>query len=305
MIGSSLRRLVAACALGAVFSLSPVHAAPFPDRLELPDGFLPEGVAIGPGPTAWFGSRADGDLRGIDLRSGEPVRHIEGPGTPSVGVKTDDAGRIFVAGGGSGSGRVVDTTTGVLVADYTFTASTTTFVNDVVLTDTMAWFTDSRQPQLYGVPLDAAGAPDGDPVTLPLGGDWVQGTGNNANGISPTPDGAALLVVNSSDGSLHRVDPATGDTSVVDLGGAELTNGDGLLLTGRTLYAVQNRLNQVAVLTLDAAGTRGQLVDLIRSPDFDVPTTVAAFGRWLYLPNARFTTPQLPETAFWVTRVDR
>ena len=41
---------------------APAHGAaadPFPDVIALPDGFLPEGIAIGAGPTAWFGSRAD------------------------------------------------------------------------------------------------------------------------------------------------------------------------------------------------------------------------------------------------------
>jgi hypothetical protein len=36
-----------------------------------------------------------------------------------------------------------------------------------------------------------------------------------------------------------------------------------------------------------------------------VPTTVASFGRWLYLPNARFTSPQLPTTEFSVVRINR
>ena len=43
----------------------------------------------------------------------------------------------------------------------------------------------------------------------------------------------------------------------VDLGGEILTNGDGLLLQGRTLYVVQNRLNLVAEFRLNAAGTAG------------------------------------------------
>jgi sugar lactone lactonase YvrE len=112
-------------------------------------------------------------------------------------------------------------------------------------------------------------------------------------------------VVQSNTGNLYRVNPRTGQAKQVDLGGTVLTNGDGLLRQGRILYVVQNRLNQVAVLRLNRSGTAGRLVDTLTSPDFDVPTTVAAFGRWLYLPNARFTSPQEPDTEFWVTRVDR
>ena len=84
-----------------------------------------------------------------------------------------------------------------------------------------------------------------------------------------------------------------------------MTNGDGLLVIGTTLYVVQNRLNKIAVLKLNPSGTNGRLVDKITSPDFDVPTTAAAFGSRLYLPNARFTTPPTPTTPYWVTAVKR
>jgi hypothetical protein len=78
-----------------------------------------------------------------------------------------------------------------------------------------------------------------------------------------------------------------------------------LLVRGRTLYVVQNQDNQVAVFKLNAAGTAGQLVDTLTSDDFDIPTTVAAFGNSLYLPNARFNTPPTPDTPYWITRIDR
>jgi hypothetical protein len=37
-------------------------------------------------------------------------------------------------------------------------------------------------------------------------------------------------------------------------GGETVPNGDGLLLLGRTLYVVQNRLNQVAEFAVDRGG---------------------------------------------------
>ncbi|HEY5846692.1 MAG TPA: hypothetical protein VIT42_07880 [Microlunatus sp.] len=128
---------------------------------------------------------------------------------------------------------------------------------------------------------------------------------NNANGIAQTPDRSALLVVKSNTGQLFRVDPRTGKARVVDLGGYALTKGDGLLVEGRTLYVVQNRLNRVAVLELNRFGSRGELVRVLTDPDFDVLTTVASFRRSLYLPNARFGIAS-PETAeYWVTRIDK
>lgn len=304
-----LRTIVVAVAsvFAAALLAQPVASAhPFPDRIELPDGFMPEGIAIGPGPTAWFGSRADGDIYQVDLRTGVGEIVSQGPGTPSVGMKSDRYGRLFVAGGPAGDGRVVSTGTGEVLASYMFTSGTS-FVNDVALTKRSAWFTDSSNPQLYRVPLGRRGKlPSTSHVSaLPLSGDWVQGTGFAANGITETPDHKALLVVHSTLGELHRVDPRSGVTRRVDLGGVSLVNGDGMLLEGRTLYVVQNRLNQIAVVRLDRAGRSGRLVGVLTDPDFDVPTTVASFGRWLYLPNGRFNTPPAADTPYWVTRVSR
>jgi sugar lactone lactonase YvrE len=121
---------------------------------------------------------------------------------------------------------------------------------------------------------------------------------NNANGIAETPDGRSLLIVQSNTGKLFKVDPATGVTKEVDLGGEVLTNGDGLLVERNTLYVVQNRLNTVGVFKLNWSGTSGELVTKVTDPRFDVPTTVASFGKRLYLPNARFNTPPTPETPY-------
>ena len=59
---------------------------PFPARIDLPDGFQPEGIAIGPGATAWLGSLADGDIYRVSLRTGEGSVVVPGTGTPAVGL---------------------------------------------------------------------------------------------------------------------------------------------------------------------------------------------------------------------------
>ena len=134
----------------------------------------------------------------------------------------------------------------------------------------------------------------------------MQAAGFNANGIAQTPDGRALLVVQSTTGTLFRVNPQTGVARPRSTSAAyALTNGDGLLLQGRTLYVVQNRLNQVAVVKLNRRGTAGRLVETLTSPDFDVPTTVAAYKGSLYLPNARFGNPSPATADYWITRIDK
>jgi streptogramin lyase len=305
----SILRLIAVTVVGVALWVPLAGAAqaqPFPDQLDLPAGVQPEGITIGPGATAYLGSLVDGDIYAFDLRTGERTLVREGPGSPSVGLEIDNQGRLFVAGGPSGTGRVIDVATDDIPQEYTF-ASGQTFINDVVLTRDFAWFTDSMQPQLYGVPLGAGGSP-ADPsevVTLPLTGDWVQAPGFNANGIAETPNRQALLVVQTSTGFLFRVDPETGVATRVDLGATLVAGGDGLLVRGNTLYVVQGGLNQVSVIKLDPDGTSGALMDTLTSAEFDFPTTVAAFGNSLYLPNARFTTPPEPDTPYWVTRIDR
>ena len=304
-VQATIALTVAVVASAAILVAMPAAAAPtagsgaatstassfdvFPTEIALPNGWLPEGIAIGALPYAFFGSRADGDLYRVNLITGNGSVFSQGPGTPSVGLKVDLRARLFVAGGPGGNGRVVNAITGEILASYSF-ASAPTFVNDVVLTPHAAWFTDTQRAFLYKVPFDHFGRlpSQDDVVQVPLGGAWA---GTGANGIARTPDGDALLVIQSPTGLLFRVDPATGNATQVDLGGTLLLNGDGLLLVGRTLFVVQNRLNRVAVVELNKAGTSGEVTQHLTDPRFDVPTTVAAFGNRLYLPNARFGIP--------------
>lgn len=295
-VGISLLAAVLAVTLvtpGAAAS----HA--FPATIDLPDGFRPEGIAIGPGPFAYLGSLADGSIYRADLVTGRGKIVSEGPGTPSVGMKTDARGRLFVSGGAAGDARVVDTRTGKILKSYQL-ASGESFVNDVVLTPSAAWFTDSVNQVLYKLPLHHGRLPDR-AVTVPITGDLVYTEGFNVNGISRTPDGKALLVVQSNTGGIFRVSTA-GVSREVALSEA-MTNGDGLLLRGRTLYVVRNQLNTVAVLRLDRDATSGRVVDNLTDPRFDVPTTVGAFGGRLYLPNARFSTPPEPTTPYQVVAI--
>lgn len=284
---------------------APTAAGRAPDRFRLPDGFQPEGIAIGASPFAYVGSLADGAVFRASLATGRGSVVVPGLGAghPTVGLKTDRHDRLFLAGGASGEIRTADARTGRTEQVY---ATGGAFVNDVVLTPGAAWFTDSFKARLYKLVLGRHGAPVA-VESVPLSGDWVQGDDFTANGIERTPDGSALLVVNSvaDGGGLMRVDPRTGAARAVDLGAARLPNGDGLLLLGRTLYAVQQRQNAIDVFRLDAAGTRGTAIARITDPRFRIPTTVAAWGDRLYLPNARFDVEPTPATEYDVVAVDR
>jgi sugar lactone lactonase YvrE len=299
--------LGSAAATAAALALAPgtAHAGTaWPTEFPLPDGWLPEGITIGVRPYAYLGSRGTGAVYRTDLRTGAGrVLHEGGTGRAAIGLKLDHDGLLHVAGGAGGTARIIDARTGGLLHTYQLTAPTGHFINDVVLLGDRAWFTDSREAVLYAVPRGRRG----EVRAVPLTGDWRQLPDvNNANGIVGTPDGKGLIVVKSTPGELYHVSPRTGAARRIALSGAtDVLNGDGLLRIGRTLYVVQNRLNLVSVWRLDAAVTRATLVRTITDPRFDVPTTTARYGDRLYLVNARFTSPQTPETTFTAVAVRR
>lgn len=294
-------RILASLAFSGAAAVA--SAQTLPTTIPLPLGWQPEGIASGRGPTLYVGSLAGGAIYALDSRSG--AGRVLSPGVSgqvAAGLKFDSRSNlIYVAGGPGGVARAVDAATGAVVATYALGAG---FINDVVVTPSAVYFTNSAAPFLYRLPLGPGGQP-GSPTAveqIPLSGDWQQVPGFNANGIEAAPQGH-LLVVNSALGVLYRIDPATGVAKAVDLGGASLTSGDGLLLVGQTLYVVRNRLNQIAVVELDPGFGSGTVVDTLTSTAFDVPTTLARFAGALYAVNARFGTPPTPSTPYDVVRL--
>lgn len=286
-------------------------AESFPEVVALPTSWGPEGIATGRGTDFFAGARQQSPFQGAiykgDLRTGEgDILVAAQPGRYALGLKHDKrSDLLFVAGGPSGSAFIYDAATGEDVTVLNFTPGPS-FVNDVIVTRDAAYFTDSLRPFLYVVSLGADGKLPANPTftALPLSGDFQMTPGFNVNGIAATPDGKSLIIIQSSTGLIFQVDPLTGITDGIDLGGALLTNGDGLWLDGLTLHVVRNRLNQIAVVELDHTLTAGEYVDNLTSPHFDVPTTIAEFGNSLYAVNARFTTP-IPGAAYQVVRVSK
>ena len=289
---------------GTVFAQEP---GTFPEVIPLPNGFSPEGIVIGMGTTFYVGQRADGSIYRGDLATGEgEILVPPQEGRVAIGLGYDPrTNYVYVAGGGGGSGYVYDGSTGEEIAAYQFT-SENSFVNDVVVTLNGAYFTDSMRPYLYRVPLPLSGSPP-----APEAAEEIQLTGDfefvpdafNTNGIAAVHGGLSLIIINSSLGTLYWVDPKTGEARQVDLGGETLMNGDGLLRVGSTLYVVQNRLNQIAVVEFQGSFLSAQVVDVLTDPDFDVPTTIDKYQNALYAVNARFGTTPTPETEYQVVRV--
>jgi sugar lactone lactonase YvrE len=307
---TSVRRMLVLLVVAVIAALpATAGATTFPDLIRLPDGWQPEGIAAGRGTSLYVGSIPTGAVWKGDARTGQGDVLVPGqPGVRSaIGIKVDRRNRLFVAGGATGKAFVYDARTGADLASYQLaTPGAATFVNDVVVTRKAAWFTDSSAAQLYALPLGRhGGLPDQDEVrVLPLKGDFQLATGGpNLNGIVAARDGRVLLAVQSVTGKLFRINPRSGRTREVNLGGATLANGDGMLLAGRVLFVVQNRLNQIAVVKLSRSLDRGRLVATITDPDFDVPTTIAFQAGSLYAVNARFGTTDPQPARYDVVKV--
>jgi sugar lactone lactonase YvrE len=287
---------------------SAAAARPFPETIPLPDGWQPEGIATGKGNSFYAGSRATGAVYRGDLRTGKgSVLVPPRDGGAALGMKVDRRNRLFVAGGGTGTAAVYDARDGEQLRSYTLTTATS-FVNDVTVTRRAAYFTDSQQQQLYVLDLGRGGALPAQARTLALTGDLQYDDDPDTfelNGIAATRNGKRLIAVQSATGKLFLIDPRSGDTDEIELEGGDVTAGDGILLAGRTLYVVQNRLNRIAVVRLGRGLGEGEITRTITDADFDVPTTIARKGRNLWAVNARFSTPPTPTTEYDVVRVRR
>jgi streptogramin lyase len=285
-----------------IAALLPATAMAQPlDRIDLPDGWQPEGVTTD-GTSLYVGSLANGAIWKGDPTTGEGDILVPGTeGAVAVGLDHEVmAGRLWVAGGNTGQVRAYDAETGEILATYEFDAG---FVNDLVATEHAVFATDSGNPHLLVVPLEDGQLPDPDAArVVEYRGQYEHQEGFNANGIVAAP--GWLIIVQSNTGRLFRVDPASGRTFRIDTGDVELANGDGLELDGDTLYVVRNRDNLIARLELGPWLAEATLHDELTSPELDVPATVALTADGLWAANARFGTEAGPEVEYWLTRIE-
>lgn len=290
-----MSRLVRLALVAPMLALTVAAAPPYPSSIPIPDDFAPEGIAVGTGSTFYVGSLADGDIFRGDLRSGDGSLLVDAPaGRSAVGLKVDERRhRIFVAGGFTGHAYVYDSRDGTPLADIPLTTAPT-LLNDVVVTRTGAFFTDSFQPVLYKVPI----APDGSlgaPETLALSGPAATVVAfPNLNGITATPNGDTLIVGHTNLGAMITVDPATGASRQITVTGGSLIPGtnDGIVLDGRTLWVVENFAERVVGIRLAPDLASGRITSVVTDADvgglFRIPTTVALHGSRLALVNGRF-----------------
>lgn len=284
------------------------------DLIQLPEGFAPEGIAVSDDGEFFVGSMS-GEMAGQiltgDVQSGEVRELVAANGMPALGIRHDAASNlIYVAGGGSGGGRVYDAATGAEVASFSF-ANSGAMINDVEVTPDAAYFTDSQLPSLYRVALEGGQPGDWEAIDLPAifseAGTACSGAPPiRGNGIASTPDGRYVIINHMSEGTIYRLDTQSGEIEQIELTGGDLCSADGLLLDGNTLYAVQNMMNRVAVVEMGddflSGNVTGHITEPFASnPNTRIPTTIGHNGDSLYAVTAGFADPA-PD---YIVRMDK
>jgi sugar lactone lactonase YvrE len=295
--------LILGGALAAVALLAAPALAQAPDQIDLPDGWQPEGITSDE-TKIWVGSLAEGGVWRADVRTGEGEIVVQPKaGAVAVGLDIEPvAHRLWVAGGPTGEVRVFDSRSGSPIKTYHFDAG---FLNDIVVTPGGAFATDSERQQLAFIPIGPTGGlpgGDGGVSELSLTGDIVYEDGViNTNGIVAVR--GWLIIVQSSTGSLFRVDPASGTAFRIDTEGIDLRNGDGLTTLGEILYVVRNQDARIMVLELSPLLDSAELLGELTAPSFETPTTATVADDQLFVVDARFGVQGAATVPYWVARL--
>lgn len=270
---------------------------PLPDTyvVSRTPGTLPEGIDVRPDGTLYVSSDGTGALYRGRVTSPR-MRPFPAEGATSRGstrgVHTDRAGRVLSVGRGrltvhAPDGRLlqaVDAPDGPLGAPD---------LNDLVVTRDAVYVTDWANPVVLRATLrngrvgplepwaDVRGAFPGFPARY-----WL------LNGIVADPAGRTLLVASNGTEAVWRIDTATREVSRLDLG-EESFGADGMVLHGRTLYAVLNygAPHGVYIARLDADLRTGTVVHRVTGAPFDLPTTLARHACRLYVVNSQNDEP--------------
>jgi hypothetical protein len=263
----------------------------------------PEGVAFDKRSKAFFVSiTADGAIYRGTLGSDTVSPFIAGgAGQAAVGIKVR-RGKLYVAGGSTGSITVYDLATKQAVAQFQTGAGG--FLNDLVVTGRGDVFvTDSFRPILWHVTAEQVRAGSGTPQALDVSAIPYEAGEFNVNGIVNQGAGS-LVVVDSNSGKLFRIelgDDLSSISSIDEIEGATVVGGDGLLLDRGRLVVVQGNPPQLAFVKLDDEGG-ATLEDTQTSDNLHGPSTVARARDFYLVVNADFATSQRPFTVAGLPR---
>ena len=264
----------------------------------------PEGVAFDRQTGAFFvGATGDGTIYRGTLDDPSVKELIPGAsGKSAVGLKVAH-GRLYVAGGATGTLVVYDLASRRQVAAFATGAGG--FLNDLAVTSRGDVFvTDSFRPTLWHVTAAQVRAGGGTPEAISVAPEIVYAAGVfNLNGIVALDD-HRLVVVQSSNGALFRIDLDHAGRRIQRLDADPVVGGDGMLLEGDRLLVMQGAPAQLTFLRLDHQGSRATVVSHVTDPTLRGPSTVARARERYLVVNADFATSTMPFTVSGIARPD-
>ncbi|MFI6658917.1 hypothetical protein ACIBL8_25680 [Streptomyces sp. NPDC050523] len=289
--------------LGAVALLAVTGQTGPAGARELPDdyvvsrdpGILPEGVTVERDGTMYVSS--DGTGRLFQGHVGEPqlrpfaARGIDGR-AKTLGVHTDARGHVYSVGGAN---LTVHDRSGRLLASRSAEAGPlgAADLNDLVITKDAVYVTDWANPVVHRAELHGGRLGPLRPW-LDIRSAFPQFPAQYwlLNGIVADRTGRTLLVASNGTEAVWRVDVGTRAVEQVRLGDQSF-GADGMVLHGRTLYAVLNygAPEGVYVAELSEDLRSGTVRHRITGARFDVPTTLARYGCRLYVVNSQLDDP--------------
>jgi sugar lactone lactonase YvrE len=267
----------------------------------------PEGIAFDRRSKAFFVSiTADGAIYRGTLGSDTVSPFIDGgSGRAAIGLKVR-RGRLYVAGGPTGSITAYDLATRQAVA--TFQTGAGGFLNDLVVTGRGDVFvTDSFRATLWHVTAEQVRAGSGTPQALDVSAIPFEAGQFNLNGIV-AKGSRTLVVVDFNSGKLFRIELGDDRSSIGEIDeieGATVPGGDGLLLDRGRLVVVQGNPAQLSFVKLRDGARRATLEGTQTSDKLRGPSTVdRAKGLYLVV-NADFANSRRPFTVAGLPRRHR
>jgi len=275
----------------------------------------PEGVVYDQKTQAFYGgSVSDGLIyKGtLDDPTAEVFLEAGSDGrNEAIGVNVDKEGRLYIAGGSSGTLYVYDIETKDLLAR--FETGGDGFINDVGISKYGdVYFTDSIRPFIYRVSEEQVEDGAGTPEAIPLEPDVNYQGFPNANGIRITPNGKYIIFADTNadtnEANLYRMvpadDPTEREIDPIEVRGST-DNPDGLELRGHTLYVVNNQDELIVEVLLSGDYLEGRVVGNMTTPEFHTPTTASLASGRLLVANAEFFDQAETGPPFYVVSIPR
>ena len=265
----------------------------------------PEGVAFDKRTKSFFvGVTADGAIYRGTLGSDTVAPYVAGgTGKAAVGLKVK-RGKLYVAGGPTGSITVYDIATKAQVAK--FETGSGGFLNDLQVTrNGDVYVTDSFRPTLWHVTAAQVAAGSGTPQALDVSAIPYEGGGAfNVNGIV-AKNARTLVVVDTNSGKLFRIRLGGDGASIKridEITGANVPGGDGMLLDNGRLVVVQGDPAQLSFLKLRHGARTAKLQRTQTSDKLRGPSTVDRAKNLYLVVNADFNTSTKPFTVAGLPR---